>query len=301
MMIHSSQSRSSKSFGLAALTLAAMAGLASSASAQLVQTINYTNFNSVAGLQLNGTTTQTPGLALEPNTLSLTLPATANTGQSQVGTVYHNNKQLVDQGFVCDFKFRMRDRNGVGADGMTFIIQNDSATAMGASGGALGFATNLAFPAAGTGIGNSLAIAFDTWDNSTNWSTIPGANVITVQTNGLLPNVPSSDKSLGGQAVSGAFNDAAIHQVRVSYTPGVMSIYFDNLAVPVFNVPVNLANTLSLDPNGSAWVGFTAATGARINAQRHELIDWQFSSVVPAPGVASLLALGGLAALRRRR
>ncbi len=291
--------RSFKALGIAAL--AVVAGSATSASAQLVQTINFTDFNSVVGLQLNGTTVQSAGLGAEPSTLSLTLPATANTGQSQVGTMYHSNKQRVDLGFVCDFKFRMRDRNGVGADGMTFIIQNDSATAMGASGGALGFSTNLAFPAAGDGISNSLAVAFDTWDNTANWSTIPGANVITVQSNGLLANLPSSDKSLGGQAVSGAFNDGGIHQVRIAYTPGLMSIFFDNLAVPVFNVPVTLSNTLSLDPNGNAWVGFTAATGARVNAQRHELIDWQFSSVVPTPGTASLLALGGVLAGRRRR
>lgn len=296
-----SQMRSFKALGVVALSLVAVAGMASSASAEFVQTINYANFNSVVGLQLNGTTVQSAGVGSEPNTLSLTLPATSNTGQSQVGTLYHETKQKVDLGFICDFKFRMRDRNGVGSDGMTFIIQNQSATAMGASGGALGFSTNLAFPSAGTGISNSLAVVFDTWDNSTNWATIPGANVITVQSDGLNPNLPSSDKSLGGQAVSGAFNDGSIHQVRIAYTPGLMSIFFDNLAVPAINVPVTLSSTLSLDPNGSAWVGFTAATGARVNAQRHELIDWQFSSFVPTPGTASLVALGGVLAGRRRR
>jgi MYXO-CTERM domain-containing protein len=67
-------------------------------------------------------------------------------------------------------------------------------------------------------------------------------------------------------------------------------------------VPVNLANTLNLTNGKSAFVGFSSGTGATINVERHEVLDWQFSSeVVPAPGSAALLGLGGLAATRRRR
>lgn len=281
--------------------LAAIAGAASSAHAQFVQTINLPDFNNVSQLQLNGTTLQTPGLMGEQNTLSLTQPATSTTGQSQVGTAYHQNRQRVDLGFVTDFTFRVRDRNGVGSDGLTFIIQNQGVTAMGASGGAMGFGSNLAFPSAGTGISNSLAVVFDTWDNSANWPTIPGAAVLSVQTNGLLPNTPSSVNAINGVAVNGAFNDALIHRVRISYTPGQMDIFYDNLAQAVLSVPVNLSNTLALENGTDSFVGFTAATGARINAQRHEILSWQFSSVVPAPATAALLGMGGLVAMRRRR
>ncbi|HVU64670.1 MAG TPA: L-type lectin-domain containing protein [Phycisphaerales bacterium] len=288
--------------GRAAIALAAISGLAlgaSSASAQLVQTINYQNFNDVSSLVFNGIALQTPGLPGEQQTISVTPPAT-----SSKGSVYYNQRQNVDLGFVTDFSFRMRDRSGAGADGLTFIVQNASVNALGGSGGALGFGTNLFFPANNTGITNSLAVVFDVWDNSANWPTIPGANVLTVQTPHAgfnQPNTPSSIDSLGGIPISGAFNDGAIHHVRVAYTPGQMSIYFDNLSTPALMVPVNLANTLNLTNGTSAFVGFTAATGSNINVERHEILDWQFSSVVPAPGSAALLALGGLAAARRRR
>jgi MYXO-CTERM domain-containing protein len=284
------------------VSIAAFCGLAfgvGSAKAVLVQTINYTNFNDVSALTFNGVSTQSAGLAGEQHTLSVTPPTT-----SSKGSIYYNQRQNVDLGFVTDFSFRVRDRSGAGADGLTFIVQNAGLNAIGGTGGALGFGTNIAYPTNNTGITNSLAVVFDVWDNSANWPTIPGANVLTVQTPHAgfnNPNTPSSIDSLGGIPISGAFNDGAIHHVRVAYTPGTMQIYFDNLATPALSVPVNLTNTLNLTNGQSAFVGFTAATGANINVERHEILDWQFSTVAPAPGSAALLALGGLVASRRRR
>lgn len=276
--------------------LAAAAGATSGAHA-MVEQFNFTNFNNVSSLQLNGVAQQSAGLVGEQNTLSVTPPV----GPGAVGTAYYNTRQNVNGGFVTDFKFRMRDKVGVGSDGLAFIIQNQGITAMGASGGAIGFSTNLAFPGAGTGISNSVAIVFDTWDNTANWLTIPGASVVTVQTNGLLPNLPSSDKSLGGIAASGAFNDGAIHDVRIVYTPGAMSIYYDNFVTPILaNIPVNLDTTMALTA-GNAFVGFTAATGANVNRQRHEILTWSFSNNIPAPASSAMLGLGALAACRRRR
>lgn len=293
------QSGTSK-IGMSAAAIALAAGLCGfvgEASAALVQTINLPNFNDASSLTLNGTTAVTAGLAGEQQTLSLTTNQKAS-----VGTAYHTARQQVDLGFRTDFKFRIRDRQGVGSDGLSFIVQNQGVGAMGGSGGAIGFGTNLAFPTGNTGIANSLAVVFDTWDNSANWPTVPGANVITAQTNGTGVNTPSSVNSLNGVSVNGAFNDGAIHQVRIIYVPGTMQIYYDNLVTPALVINnLNLANTLSLT-GGAAFVGFTAATGAQVNVQRHEILDWQFSSeIVPAPGAAAVLGLGALGAARRRR
>jgi hypothetical protein len=289
-----------KMMGGTALSMALIAGMASSASGQLVQTINYSNFNDVTHIVRNGVATQSSGLSGEQSTLSITPPVAAS-----AGTAFFDARQPVSMGFSTDFKFRMRDRSGSGSDGLSFIIQNSSVNAVGGTGGAIGFGTNLAFPTNNTGITNSLAIVFDVWDNQANWSTIPGANIVTVQTSHLgpsSPNTPSSADSLGGVPVSGAFNDGAIHQVRIAYSPGTMQIYFDNLASPALTVPVNLGNTLNLAGGTDSWVGFTAGTGAPQNAERHEILDWQFSSIqVPSPTGAAVLGLGGLAVLRRRR
>lgn len=289
---------SNKMMGVAAVVgMAAVCGTARSASAQF----SYTNFNDVSGLTLNGVAVQSLGLSGEQRTLSITPNVRAS-----AGSAFYSTAQRVDLGFTTDFRFRVRDRSGTGSDGLTFIVQGQGLNALGGTGGALGFGTNLAFPVTptNTGISNSLAVVFDTWDNSANWATIPGANVITVQSSHLgagVPNTPSSIDSLGGIAVSGAFNDGATHTVRVTYTPGIMSIFYDNLATPALSVPVNLANTLNLIGGQNAFVGFTAGTGALINVERHEIRDWTFGTVVPAPGAAALLGLGGLAMARRRR
>ena len=279
------------------LAVLAMAGASGSASAQF----SYTNFNDVSALALNGVATQSTGLSGEQSTLSITPPV-----RGSAGSFYYNSAQRVDLGFTTDFHFRVRDRAGTGSDGLTFIVQGQGANALGGTGGAIGFGTNLAFPTTptNTGISNSLAVVFDTWDNSANWATIPGANVISVQNSHLgasSPNTPSAIDSLGGVAVSGAFNDGATHLVRVTYVPGIMSIYYDNLATPALTVPVNLSNALNLIGGQNAFVGFTAGTGALINVERHEIRDWTFGSVAPAPGAATLIGLGGLAAARRRR
>ena len=279
------------------LAVLAMAGASGSAMAQF----SYTNFNDVSALALNGVATQSTGLSGEQSTLSITPPV-----RGSAGSFYYNSAQRVDLGFTTDFHFRVRDRSGTGSDGLTFIVQGQGANALGGTGGAIGFGTNLAFPTTptNTGISNSLAVVFDTWDNSANWATIPGANVISVQNSHLgasSPNTPSAIDSLGGVAVSGAFNDGATHLVRVTYVPGIMSIYYDNLATPALTVPVNLSNALNLIGGQNAFVGFTAGTGALINVERHEIRDWTFGSVAPAPGAATLIGLGGLAAARRRR
>lgn len=285
---------------VAGLMLAA-GGMTSAANAQLVQTINYTDFNSTAGLTLNGSAVQSDGVSFgDPKTISITPPTRAS-----AGSFYATNQQRVDLGFQTDFKFRIRDRAGVGSDGLTFIIQNQGLTAVGDTGGGIGFGTNLAFSPLPTGITNSLAVVFDVWDNSANWPTIPGANVLTVQNSRFGPaasNTPSSLDSVGSTPIAGAFNDGAIHQVRITYTPGVLDIYYDVLSTPVLHITnIFLTNSLNLTDGKNAFVGFTGATGALVNVERHEILDWQFSSQIPAPGAAALLGLGGLALARRRR
>jgi hypothetical protein len=298
---------------VAALALAAGAvALAPSARAD----VSYSNFDSTAGLQLNGATQIYSGAAgSSPKSMQI-----CAYDRSSAGTFYATDRQRVDLGFTCNFRFRMRDRQGAGSDGLTFIIQNQGLTAVGGTGGGIGYATNLAFPTGNTGIRNSVAVVFDTWDNSANWPSTAGNNVLTVQHNPtipnpanptiLAPNDPSSTYSLGALALPGAFNDQGIHSVQINYSPvgtGLLDIYYDvvpnatqsnfTLRIPNFNITNLLATS-----DGSAWVGFTAATGALVNIQRHEILDWTFrSNQIPAPTAAGVLGLGGLAAARRRR
>jgi hypothetical protein len=279
----------SVSSSAAILVVLALAGSASASG------FSYANFDSVTGLNLVGSATVGPGIISESSTVSLTQP-----GQlSNAGAIWKSDKQDVGLGFQTDFKFRVRDRdNVVAADGFAFVIQNNSATALGGPGGALGYSTN---PFGGTsGISNSLAVVFDSFDNNGAGFVQSGAtNIVQVQSRGLLANVPTANGNLGVSGSIGAIADGSIKTVRIIYTPGIgLDIYYQNLASPVLTVNVDLGNQIALSGIQS-WVGITSATGGA--PQRHEILEWSFNGAIPTPASASLLGLGALVAARRRR
>lgn len=273
------------------LGLALVAGSATSARADFA----YPNFNSIAGLSLNGAAIQSAP------TLSVTPPVRAS-----AGSFWRSDRQTISDGFESTFTFRTRDVAGLGADGFAFVIHNAvaGASAIGGGGGAMGYATNEVFAdqPGNTGIENSLAIEFDMWDNTGGWDDFGSSNNISVQTNGVLANRPSAAFSRGQVTPGTNLSDNAVHTVRLSYAPGILDIYLDNLVTPVLTVNVNIASTLALQGGTDAFVGFTAGTGALANVQRHEILSWEFgSTVVPTPAAASLIATGGLLLGRRRR
>src|SRR5262249_16128145 len=59
-------------------------------------------------------------------------------GTGEAGTVFSNQKTDI-RSFTTTFSFQMHDGTGFSADGMTFIIQSNSPTALGFSGGGLGY------------------------------------------------------------------------------------------------------------------------------------------------------------------
>lgn len=273
------------------LALALVAGSATPALADF----DYTNFTSTTGLTLNGAAVQTSP------TISITPPVRAS-----AGSFWKSEAQSVSNGFDSTFTFRVRDIAGGGSDGFAFVIHNAAAGtgALGGGGGALGYATNEVFSSlpGTTGIDNSLAIEFDGWDNTGDWSDFSSGKHISVQTNGLLPNRPSAGFSLGHFIAPTDWADGGVHTGRVTYAPGTMDIYLDNLTTPVLTVSVNLGTLLSLDKGGQAFVGFTAGTGALQDVERHEINSWQFgSTIIPTPGTMSLMVAGGLLIGRRRR
>lgn len=293
-----------KSLGTLAVlaSVGASVGLATSAFADL----NFANFNNVSQLKFNGVAAQTNGLPGEQQTISLTPPA----GNS-AGSVFALSAQPIATGFTTTFQFRMRDRSGSGADGLSFVIQNSTrgTAAIGGRGGALGFATNPYFPSdpAG-GIDNGVAIALDTWNNAQNtanpdWADVNASNVLKVFAPKTLGAalVPDSSGQLGSTVIGSAFNDGGIHTVRITYVPGFLQVFYDQFVTPNLTINnFNLSNLLNLGEGGTAFVGFTAATGGVQNSQRQEVLGWTLNNI-PSPGAASFMGMGALLAARRRR
>lgn len=272
----------------ALIALALVAGAGSTALADF----NYANFASTSGLSLVGVATQNSNRIL----------VTPSVGGS-AGAVWAATKQDVSVGFDTTMTIHIEDKHGAGADGIALVIQNAAPTPLGGTGGGMGFARNLVYNQ--PGIANSFALELDMWNNNTKDWPEPGDNHASFQSRGLLENVPDISGSLANAGIADLSNGST-HTVRLNYTSGLMSVYLDGSLTASLSMEVNLSTLLALDNSGGgagrAWVGVTAATGGSVDRQAHVLDAWTWTSTpIPAPGAASLLALGGMLMVRRKR
>ncbi len=214
------------------------------------------------------------------------LRLTGNTRQER-GTAWFTAKQLVSEGFDTRFEFELSDGTGVPSDGLTFAIQNFNDSFLGPAGGFLAY----------DGLPNSVVVEFDTFPNRGGGFNFkdPNGHHISVHTRGTEPNTVHESASIGSTLDIPPLGGQ--HRVQISYRPGSMSVFIDDMINPRLNVSIDLAATLQLD-NGTAWVGFTAATGG--GTQNHDLLNWSFQSV-PEPTTLTLFVLLGAVVGSRRR
>ncbi|MBS1911927.1 MAG: hypothetical protein JST22_08080 [Bacteroidetes bacterium] len=224
--------------------------------------ISYPDFNNTAGLRMVGKAAVGPS-----NSLRIS-PSTANA----VGAVWYDERQLVGAGFVATFAFKISNPGGQtdgianGGDGFAFVVQNESDSAIGYSGGSLGY----------EGITKSIAIEFDTWNDGFARNGDPNGNHVSINTRGVFPN--SSDHGYSITSTIGVPNmtDGAVHNVVIQYYNKVMSIYMDNCSQPILEAAVDLNALLKLD-SSKAWLGFTAAS---LSAwENHDILNWRTASV----------------------
>jgi len=186
------------------------------------------------------------------------------------GAAFISTKQDMGSGFVTDFRFRITAKGGGGADGFAFVLQATTAPSLGSGG--LGYG----------GIANSLAIEFDTWANTS--QTDPDDHHISVHSCGSNPNSLDESASLGSASVAD-FSDGTVHQARIEYVPGTLRIFLDNFSLPVLTVNVDLA-VLFPSSDGTAWIGFTAGTGA--SWENHDIWTWAYVSYGNIPPSVTL-------------
>ncbi len=135
-------------------------------------------FLNATGLQLNGNAKVTSG------NLELT---DGNT--SEAGSGFWTTPVNV-QNFTTTFTFQLLNAQ---ADGFTFTLQNAGLTALGATGGSLGYSASSPGSVTPPGIANSVAIKFDFFNNSGEGSDSTG-----IYLNGANPTVPAIDLTSSG-------------------------------------------------------------------------------------------------------
>ena len=206
----------------------------------------YLDFLDMTGLTLVGSAAQSGDrVRLTP----------ALTGQ--VGAVYTTDQVELAAGFDTTFTYEINPAAG-GADGMVFIIQNESPTALYSNGGPLGY----------DGMTNSLALEIDTYING-NFNDPP---VPHISLHGRPGTANSADELIAGIVFDNSSpNVGGLRTMRVAYANGFMDIYLDDLSVPRMTAAIDIALYLNSD---SAWLGFIGSTGGV--TQVNDVLSWTF-------------------------
>lgn len=183
-----------------------------------------------------------------------------NGGTHQAGSGFLNTSVNI-QKFTTDFSFQLASPS---ADGFAFVLQNSGTTALGASGGELGY----------TGIGNSIAVKFDLYNNGGE-----GINSTGLFMNGVSPYTPAI--TLGGGV---NLHSGDVFNVHITYDGATLTMTITDAGVPADTFTtswaVNIPGTVGAN---TALAGFTGGTGGTTATQ--DIISWTFNSTSTTPSV----------------
>ncbi len=163
------------------------------------------------------------------------------------------------QSFTTDFTFQLSNAT---ADGITFTIQGVGPTALGSTGGGLGYAT----------IPKSLAIKFDLFNNSGE-----GVNSTGMYLNGAMPTVPSV--SLAGTVIN--LHDGDFIEAHITYDGANLTLSLtdaETLGTWSQTFAVNIPATVGAN---TAYVGFTGGSGLGTASQK--ILSWTYTAGPPVP------------------
>jgi hypothetical protein len=177
------------------------------------------------------------------------------------------NTPLNIQAFTTTFAFQLSNPAG---EGITFTIQGNSPTALGQTGGGLGYGASTT---GGTGgIPNSIAVKLDYVSNQGE-----GTDSTGLYQNGAAPTIPALDMTASG--INLMSDDTMSMQLTYDGTTLFMNLT-DNVANKSYAAswPLNLPAIVG---GSTAYVGFTGATSTLTSSQKIE--TWTFTSNAPPP------------------
>ncbi|HTU18663.1 MAG TPA: fibronectin type III domain-containing protein, partial [Gemmataceae bacterium] len=183
-------------------------------------------------------------------------------GTNEAGSVFTSNPVDIDA-FETQFTFQL-SAGGDTADGFTFTIQNAGPTALGPSGGGLGYGPDTT--GGYGGIPQSVAIKFDLYSNAGEGDDSTG-----LYTDGASPTVPAIDLSNTGINL----HSGDVFQVNMTYDGTTLTVVITDT-----NTGASATQSYTIDIPGTvggdtAYVGFTGGTGG--NTATQDILSWSFS------------------------
>jgi hypothetical protein len=215
----------------------------------------------VAGMILNGSA------KLNGAKLRLT-----TTSQNLAGSGWFSTPVNI-QAFSTVFTFQLTSSSGSGTgtgNGMTFVIQNKGTTAVGPSGGGLGYGPDQPKNPSGSPnspVTKSVAVKFDLVNNAGE-----GTNSTGLYLNGASPTTPSV--ALGGGV---NLHSSDIFQANLNYDGKTLTMTVTDTAHTsdkfTTSWAVNIPGTVGAN---TAYVGFTGGTGSSV--ANEDILTWTFSN-----------------------
>ena len=196
-------------------------------------------------------------------------------GNDQTASAWLGTVIPVSSAFTTTFQFQITPRStsatSIG-DGFAFVIQGAPAGA--ATLGTTGLGMYMGY----AGIPNSIAIEFDTYQN-TGYED-PSSPHIGIQSLGTAANSPDHTPATGARLVTpvtATFADGNQHTATITYDgTSTISVYLDGSATPLVSGTVTGGlNTFLGLSGGNAYVGFTAATGGA--QEDSDILSWTWN------------------------
>ena len=227
---------------------------------------------------------QGDGFALGDNCYQLTSET-----YNQVSTIWYEELIDLNQPFELQFKMNFGDLNGensedIGADGMMFVLQNNSSTAMGIMGEGMGYGN----------MNPSLGIEFDTYYNPNLQDIYP--DHVAIHRDGNTNH--NSTNALAGPIQADPddvdIEDGEDHAISITWNPSSqeINVYFD--CQFRLSTTVDLVNDV-FSGQSEVWWGFSASTGGSYNVHTVCLYENVSPSgdVAICPGYSTQLIAGG--------
>lgn len=170
---------------------------------------------------------------------------------SQKGSVWSNYKLDMTSSFSLSFDLHLGTKSGgAGADGIVFVLQGDC-TSAGSDGSGLGY----------TGITNSIAVEFDSYQNAGE----PNHNHAAILSNGEVSHYGSENLD-GPETLTGLVG--SWHEVEILWnaSTGKFSVNFNNTEILAYTNLDLVDDVLGGSP--FVFYGFTGATGGLSNLHR---------------------------------